>query len=108
MLQLSSPWRFDLQLTHSKLLLIAVLAVFSLAQHAVAQSPSAALASLPEADALIYVSPQRILNEAARCVMSPAEVTKMCAGFTEIKSAAGVDPATIEYLVIAVRFNKPA
>ena len=98
----------DLHLTHSKLLLIAALAVVSLAQHAVAQSPSATLASLPEADALIYVSPQRILNEAAPRVMSPADLTKMRSGFTEIKSAAGIDPATVEYLVIAVRFNKPA
>jgi len=108
MLQLFRPWRFDLQQTYSKLLLIAILAVFSLAQRAVAQNPSAALASLPEADALIYVSPQRILNEAAPRVMSPAEVTKMRSAFSDIKAAAGIDPATIEYLVIAVRFNKPA
>ena len=92
----------------SKLLLIAVLAVVCLAQSAVAQSPTAALASLPEADALIYVSPQRLLNEAAPRVMSPAEVTKMRSAFADIKTAAGIDPATIEYLVIAVRFNKPA
>jgi hypothetical protein len=89
-------------------LLIAVLAVFPLAQRAVAQTPSAALASLPEADALIYISPQRIINEAAPRVMSPAEVTRMRASFADIKSAAGVDPATVEYLVLAVRFNKPA
>ena len=108
MLQLFVPWRFVLRQTSSSLLLIAVLAVFSLGQRAVAQTPSAALASLPEADALIYVSPQRILNEAAPRVMPPAEVTKMRASFADIKSAAGVDPATIEYLVIAVRFNKPA
>lgn len=94
--------------THSKLFLLAVLAVFSLAQRAVAQNPSAALANLPEADALIYISPQRILNEAAPRVMPPAEVTKMRASFADIKKAAGVDPASIEYLVIAIRFNKPA
>src|ERR1043165_6253713 len=88
------PWRFDLQHIYSKLLLIAILAVFSFAQRAVAQRPSAALASLPEADALIYISPQRILNEAAPRVMSPGEVSQMRAGFTEIKSAAGIDPAT--------------
>jgi hypothetical protein len=91
-----------------KLLLVAVLAVFSLAQRAVAQNPSAALATLPEADALIYVSPQRILNEAAPRVMSATEVTKMRAEFTDLKKSAGVDPASVEYLVIAVRFNKPA
>ena len=97
-----------MQQTYSKLLLIAVLTLVSLAQNAIAQSPSAALASLPEADALIYVSPQRILNEAAPRVMLPAEVTKMRAAFADIKTAAGVDPAAIEYLVIAIRFNKPA
>ena len=94
--------------TYSKLLLIAVVVVVCLAQRAVAQSPSAALASLPEADALIYISPQRILNEAAPRVMPPAEVTKMRSAFSDIKTAAGIDPATVEYLVIAVRFNKPA
>jgi hypothetical protein len=88
--------------------LLAVLALVCLAQRAVAQSPSAALASLPEADAIIYFSPQRILNEAAPRVMSPAEVTKMRSAFSDIKTAAGIDPATVEYLVIAVRFNKPA
>ena len=97
-----------MQQTYSKLLLIAVLIAFSLAQRVVAQNPSAALANLPEADALIYISPQRILNEAAPRVMSPADVTKMRSAFSDIKSSAGIDPATVEYLVIAVRFNKPA
>ncbi len=91
----------------SKLLLIAPI-VLSLAHAVVAQSPTAALASLPEADAIIYASPQRILNEAAPRVMAPAEVTKMRSSFADIKKAIGVDPATVEYLVIAVRFNKPA
>src|ERR1700741_4851719 len=95
MLQLFVPWRVVLRQTSSSLLLIAVLAVFSLGQRAVAQTPSAALASLPEADALIYVSPQRILNEAAPRVMPPAEVTKMRASFADIKSAAGVAAAMI-------------
>jgi hypothetical protein len=69
---------------------------------------AAALAISPEADALIYVSPQRILNEAAPRVMPPAEMTKMRASFADIKKSAGIDPATVEYLVIAVRFHKPA
>ena len=79
-----------------------------LARNAFAQNPQAALASLPEADILIYVSPQRILNEAAPRVMSPADVTKMRESFADIKKSIGVDPAAIEYLVIAVRFQKPA
>ena len=75
---------------------------------AFAQNPHAALSSLPEADTLIYISPQRILNEAAPRLMEPAEVTKMRAAFAELKQSVGVDPASVEYIVMAVRFNKPA
>src|SRR5215216_5233773 len=73
-----------------------------------AQNPQAALASLPEADALTYVSPQRILNEAAPRVIDPVELTKMRSTFADMKKAAGIEPSSVEYLVIAVRFNKPA
>lgn len=91
-----------------KLLPLALFTLLSLTTVALAQNSAAALANLPEADAVIYVSPQRILNEAAPRVMPPAELTKMRSAFADIKKAAGVDPAGIEYLVIAVRFNKPA
>ena len=91
-----------------KLLSLTAIAVLALASQTFAQNTQAALASLPEADALIYVSPQRILNEAAPRVMDPAELAKARAAFADIKKGAGVDPSTIEYLVIAVRFHKPA
>ena len=92
--------------TLSKLPLLVVIAVLSLAPSARAQTSE--LASLPEADLLIYVSPQRILNEAAPRVVDPAELTKMRAGFAELKKAIGVEPSSIQYLVIAMRFHKPA
>ncbi|HEX2272001.1 MAG TPA: hypothetical protein VHH35_20835 [Pyrinomonadaceae bacterium] len=92
--------------TPSILLLLITFIFFAPA--AVAQSATAALANLPEADALIYVSPQRILNDAVPKAMPAAEVTKMRAAFADIKRSVGVDPSTIEYLVIAVRFHKPA
>ena len=91
-----------------KLLLPTAIAVLALASQIFAQNPQAALASLPEADALIYVSPQRILNEAAPRVIDPAELTKARASFADLKKSIGVDPSSIEYLVIAVRFHKPA
>ncbi len=94
--------------TSSKLLFLAAIALLALATNAVAQTPAASLSALPEADALIYVSPQRILNEAAPRVMQPAEVTKMRATFADLKKSIGIDPSSIEYLVIAVRFHKPA
>ena len=91
-----------------KLLSLTAIAVLALASQTFAQNPQAALSTLPEADALIYVSPQRILNEAAPRVMDPAELAKARAAFADMKKSAGVDPSSIEYLVIAVRFHKPA
>jgi hypothetical protein len=90
------------------LLIAAALVLVTLTSPAIAQSPAASLASLPEADALVYVSPQRILNEAAPRVMKPAELTSMRATFADLKKSVGVDPGSVEYLVIAVRFHKPA
>ena len=92
----------------SLLLLLAAITLLTLAPNVVAQSAAASLAGLPEADVLIYVNPQRILNDAAPRVMPPAEVTKMRAAFADIKKGAGIDPSTLEYVVIAVRFHKPA
>ena len=91
-----------------KLLPLALFTLISLTSAAVAQNNAAALANLPEADVLIYVSPQRILNEAAPRVIAPAELTKMHSEFAEAKKSIGIDPSTVEYLVLALRFNKPA
>jgi hypothetical protein len=91
-----------------KFLVLAAIVVLSLASVVAGQNSQAALATLPEADALIYVNPQRILTEAAPRVMSPTEVASMRNTFADLKKSVGVDPATIEYLVIAVRFHKPA
>ena len=91
-----------------KLLPLALFALLSLTSAALAQNNAAALASLPEADAIIYVSPQRIVNEAAPRVVPPAEITNMRSTFADIKKSTGIDPSSIEYLVLAVRFNKPA
>ena len=92
----------------SLLLLLAAITLLTLAPNAIAQSAAASLAGLPEADVLIYINPQRILNDAAPRVMPPAEITKMRAAFADIKKGAGIDPSTLEYVVIAVRFHKPA
>ena len=76
-----------------------------------AQSPAvaqSALAQLPEADTLIYLSPQRILNDVAPKVVQPSEVANMRATFVDLKRSIGIDPSTIEYLAVALRFNKPS
>ena len=86
-----------------KLIPLTAIILLSISIQARAQNPQTALATLPEADALLYISPQRILNEAAPRVMDPADVTKMRGAFAELKKGAGIDPSSVEYLVIAVR-----
>jgi hypothetical protein len=66
------------------------------------------LSSLPEADTLVYISPQRILNDAAPKVMPAADITKMRSALDDVKKSTGVDLSKIDYFVIAVRFKKPA
>ena len=98
------------------LAIVAVLLLASVAQAQTAQSSHASpsqsvvtsLASLPEADTILFSSPQRILNEAAPKVMAAADVTKMRSDFADMKKAVGIDPASIEYVAIAVRFHKPS
>lgn len=91
-----------------KLWLTAALAIPFLMSAALAQSVSTSLASLPEADMLIYISPQRVLNDAAPRVMSEKDVSGMRSTFADMKKSLGFDPSTVDYLVFALRFHKPA
>lgn len=88
-------------------ILLLLFVCLSFASVSFAQSIPAPLANLPEADLLIYISPQRTLNDLIPKVLPAKDVAEMQAGFSEMKKAVGVDPATVEYLVIAVRFNRP-
>ena len=92
----------------SKLRLLALVTILCVPVVALAQDPRTSLASLPDADVLIYISPQRILNDAAPKVMPAAEITKMRASFVDIKKGVGVDPSAVDYIVLALRFHKPA
>jgi len=65
------------------------------------------LANLPEADTIIYVNPQRILNEVVPKFMPAKDVEGMRKGFEEVRKNAGIDPTKVDYIVIAVRFKKP-
>lgn len=68
---------------------------------------ASALSSLPEADMLIYINPQRILNEVVPRFMPAKDVEEMRKGFDEVKRNAGIDPTKVDYIVLAVRFKKP-
>jgi len=71
------------------------------------QAMVSSLANLPEADLLIYLNPQRILNDALPKFLPAADLENMRKSFAEAKTQAGVDPTKIQYVVIAVRFRKP-
>lgn len=81
----------------------AKLSTLSPASQAVVNS----LSSLPEADALIYINPQRILNEVLPKFLPAKDVEGMRKGFDEVRKTAGIDPTKVDYVVIAVRFKKP-
>jgi len=113
--------------TISKLILIMLLAVTPLAVNAqskdatndraftpatnsapmTTQALVSSLSNLPEADALIYINPHRILNDLLPRVMPPKDLADMRQGFEEVKKNAGFDPTKVDYVVIAVRFRKP-
>lgn len=77
------------------------------ARAAAMQTVISSLASLPEADTLVFVNPQRILNEVVPRLMPANEVEKMRMGIEEVKKNSGIDPTKIEYIVFAIRFRKP-
>jgi hypothetical protein len=100
---------FPLQTKISALRFVSLLTILVLLPVVVlAQDARASLANLPDADVLIYVSPQKILNEAAPRFVPPADLAKMRSGFADMKKDVGFDPSNVQYLVIALRFNKPA
>jgi len=71
------------------------------------QGVISSLSNLPEADTLIYINPQRIINEVLPKFLPAKDLEEMRKGFEAAKQQAGIDPAKIEYIVIAVRFKKP-
>src|SRR5687767_2108179 len=71
------------------------------------QNTISSLANLPDADTLIYINPQRILNEVVPKVLPAKDVEEMRKGFEMAKQMAGVDPTKVDYIVLAVRVKKP-
>ena len=65
------------------------------------------LATLPEADTLIFLNPRRIVNEVAPRVMSEKDLAGMRKTFADMNQFAGVEPTKVDFIVVAVRFRKP-
>ena len=67
---------------------------------------ASSLSSLPEADMLIYINPQRILNEVVPKLLPAKDVEEMRKAFDDVKKNVGIDPTKVDYIVLAVRFKK--
>ena len=65
------------------------------------------LSILPEADTLVYINAQRIMNEVLPRLMPEKDLAELRQGMAGVKQMSGVDPAKVEYVVMAVRFRKP-
>lgn len=63
-----------------------------------------ALASLPDAQAVLFVNASRIINEVMPRVMSPADYTKM---LNEARKV-GFDARSVNYVAVAARLADPA
>jgi hypothetical protein len=68
---------------------------------------ASSLSSLPEADLLVYINPQRILNEVVPKFLPAKDVEQMRKAFDDVKRDAGIDPTKVDHIVLAVRFKKP-
>jgi hypothetical protein len=71
------------------------------------QATISSLSNLPEADMLIYINPQRIINEVVPKVLPPKDIEEMRKAFDDVKKNVGINPQNVEYIVLAVRFKKP-
>jgi hypothetical protein len=96
-------------------LLLAVSFAFFLQISAQAQDTAAnsqtvmtSLATLPESDAIIYVNASRILNEAMPRLVPEKEMQDIRSGLEQLKAFTNIDLKNMEFMIMAVRFNKPA
>ncbi len=104
-------------------LLLTATLLFTIATATMAQNPQSfaasgassvkiqdrgVLANLPEADTLVFINPRRIVNEVAPRVLSEKDLAGMRKAFTDMNQFAGVDPSKVDFIVMAIRFRKPA
>jgi hypothetical protein len=87
-------------------LLLPLALLFALAQAAAAQAPvdaRAALSSMPDSQAVLFVNARRIVHEVLPKLMPPAEYRKMLAKAEQV----GFDPRGLEFAAVGVRLADP-
>lgn len=73
-----------------------------------AQTNMDSLSTLPESETIVFLNASRIVNEAIPRLLPEKEGKDFRAGLDQIKGMAGIDLRNLEYVVLAMRFNKPS
>lgn len=73
----------------------------------VSAQQTASLASLPDADLVVYINPKRVLVDALPTVMPEAKYKELRTTLDQIQVFAGVDLSKLDYIVAAARFRAP-
>jgi hypothetical protein len=100
--------------THLRTLFFVLLVAFCFALPAHAQVNANAqanidsLSTLPEAETLVYLNAPRIVNEALPRLLPEKENQELTKGLDQVKGFTGIDVRRLEFIVLAMRFNKPS
>lgn len=80
------------------------------AQRARTNPPASSVKYLPASDALIVVNVRRLINEALPAVVAgdPAKLAQINADITKFKTRTGVDPRSLERVVVGMRYTYPS
>lgn len=89
-------------------LLIAFYCALSVQAQANAQANIDSLSTLPEAETLVYLNASRIVNEALPRLLPEKENQDLMKGLDQAKAFTGIDVRRLEFIVLAMRFNKPS
>jgi hypothetical protein len=73
-----------------------------------AQTNIDSLSTLPESEMLMFLNAPRIVNEAIPRLLPEKESREFRNGLDEAKAFTGIDFRNMEFMVIAMRFNKPS
>ncbi len=73
-----------------------------------AQANMESLSTLPESETLVFLNAPRIVNEAIPRLLPEKEGRDFRAGLDSVKAFTGIDLRNLEFIVLAMRFNKPS
>lgn len=99
----------QLRLLFIALFVALVMALPAQAQTATdAQANATSLSTLPEAEIIVYVNAPRIINDALPRLLPDKDYQEFRKGLEQVKAFTNIDLRNMEFIVWALRFNKPS